>query len=441
MKIILSGGGTLGPVTPLLALLEQWRADKRNVDVVWVGTVNGPEAQLVRTHDVRFISIASVKLPRHFTPYWFVIPFLAIYALVESWKVVKTEQPDVIVTAGGYVSVPLVLMARLFGVCSWVHQQDIRPGLANRIMSKVASRISVTFKESAEAYPEKKTEVTGNAVRASLLNGDRQQASRKFGLDPSRKTLLVIGGGSGSVWINKSVSAIASHLTAAWQVLHVAGPGKLDSVLASGERYVVEPLIGEGMDDAYAAADAVLCRAGLGTLTELATVGKPAIVIPIPDSHQEDNAFFLYEHQAALVLDQTETTPQVLLSAIRSVMESEDVQMRLAANLKLTFPKDGTKRIADGVLALAAESAAKWVRAETAKEMPKGTDETREPHEEISREREAVAMESIEDQLKRALCRGETDVDDVREAHHRYEAREDDPDRDADDGAFRVTHV
>ena len=343
-----------------------------------------------------------------------------------------------IVSAGGYVSVPLVLVARLFGVKSWIHQQDIRPGLANIIMSKVASRISVTFKESAAAYAERKTEVTGNAVRASLLNGDRALARQKFGLDLTRKTLLVLGGGSGSVWLNKAVSAIASDLTVKWQVLHVAGRDKLGTVLPAFNHYVVEPLIGEGMDDAYAAADVVLCRAGMGTLTELATIGKPAIVIPIPDSHQEDNAFFLYEHQSALVLDQTETTPQVLLSAIRSVMDDEDVQIRLAANLKLAFPKDGTKKIADGVLALAGESAAKWVRAKPTA-VSNVNDVAVEP---ISQERESGAMESIEEQLKRALGGHAEGMDGPLEARDGgNSANDDSDDTEEDDGVFHVTHV
>lgn len=438
MKIILSGGGTLGPVTPLLALAEQWRADHRDVDVLWVGTVNGPEAALIRANEIRFISMASVKVPRYATLYWVAIPFLALYALIESWHVVKKEQPDVIVSAGGYVSVPLVLVARLFGVKSWIHQQDIRPGLANIIMSKVASRISVTFKESAAAYSVRKTEVTGNAVRASLLNGHREPARKKFGLDSTRKTLLVLGGGSGSVWLNKSVSAIASDLMAKWQVLHVAGRDKLHTVLTSGNHYVVEPLIGEGMDDAYAAADVVLCRAGMGTLTELATIGKPAIVIPIPGSHQEDNAFFLYEHQSALVLDQTETTPQVLLSAIRSVMDDEDVQMRLAANLKLAFPKDGTKRIADGVLELASESAAKWVRVKPSA-VPSVDDVATAP---ISQERETGAMESIEEQLKRALGGAVESADGPLEASDGGDFADDRSDEaEDDDDAFHVTRV
>ena len=403
MKILLTGGGTLGPVTPLLALVEYWRGTGKDLNLVWVGTVNGPEAQLITAKDIRFISIASVKIPRYLTPYLLVVPFMGIYALIEAWNVLKKEQPDVIVSAGGYVSVPLVILGRLLGVKSWIHQQDIVPGLANKIMSKFAAKISVTFKDSVHAFPARKMEVTGNAVRASLTKGSREKALKKFGLSKDRKTLLVLGGGAGSTWVNKSVSAIAGELSKKWQVLHVAGRDKLDTVLPASEHYSVEPMIGEGMDDAYAAADIVLCRAGLGTMTELAAIGKPAIVIPIPDTHQEMNAFFLYEHQAAIILDQTETTPQVLLAAIKSVMDDEDVRIRLTANMKLSFPKDGTKKIGDGVLELARESDAKWVRG--TKKMEAGVEKEvqRTENAEVTQEKEDEAMESIEAQIARAL--------------------------------------
>ncbi|MBI2476731.1 UDP-N-acetylglucosamine--N-acetylmuramyl-(pentapeptide) pyrophosphoryl-undecaprenol N-acetylglucosamine transferase [Candidatus Uhrbacteria bacterium] len=316
-----------------------------------------------------------------------------------------------IVSAGGYVSVPLVVLGRLMGCKSWVHQQDVVAGVANKVSGWFASRVSVTFEDSAPMFSQRKVAVTGNAVRASVANGSRERALRKFGLSEDRKTLLVLGGGGGSLWINRSVSAIADHLTESWQVLHVTGREKVESVKPATHHFVVEPLIGDGMADAYALADVVLCRAGMGTLTELATVGKPAIVIPIPNSHQEDNAFFLYEHQAALILDQTETTPQVLLSAIRTVIEDEDVMLRLSANLKLSFPKDGTKTIAEGVLELATQSAAKWQRPEQAVKEPEEVAVDAAPslaatpvtEPAVSSAQEALAMESIEIQIRRAL--------------------------------------
>ncbi|HBU27616.1 TPA: UDP-N-acetylglucosamine--N-acetylmuramyl-(pentapeptide) pyrophosphoryl-undecaprenol N-acetylglucosamine transferase, partial [Candidatus Uhrbacteria bacterium] len=200
MKILLSGGGTLGPVTPLLGLVEYWRAQNEPVDLVWVGTVHGPEASLVTSQDIRFISIASVKMPRYVSFYWVTVPFRLVYAFVEAWNVLKIEQPDVIVTAGGYVSVPLVVLGRLKGIRSWVHQQDLLPGLANKIMARFATKISVTFDASKDAFSAHKTEVTGNAVRASMLQGSRERALLKFGLRADRKTLLVLGGGSGATW-------------------------------------------------------------------------------------------------------------------------------------------------------------------------------------------------------------------------------------------------
>ncbi|NQV12168.1 UDP-N-acetylglucosamine--N-acetylmuramyl-(pentapeptide) pyrophosphoryl-undecaprenol N-acetylglucosamine transferase [Candidatus Uhrbacteria bacterium] len=362
MKILLSGGGTLGPVTPLLGLAEYWRGRNDNVDLVWAGTTKGPEGPLIVANDIRFISIASVKIPRYATPYWIVMPFLGLYAFIESWNLLRVERPDVIVTAGGYVSVPLVVLGRVMGIPSWVHQQDVLPGLANKIMSKFARRVSVTFDSSKDLFPSSKTEVTGNAVRACVAAGDRDSGFRKFNLSPDRKTILVLGGGGGSSWINESVSALAGNLTENWQVLHITGSDKYESVEVENPHYTVEPVIHDGMDDAYAIADVVICRAGLGTMTELALVGKPAIVIPMPDSHQEMNAFQLFEHQAAIVVDQTETTPQILFNTIKHIMDDENSQMRLVANLKLTFPKDGTKKIADGVLSLGNALANSWKR-------------------------------------------------------------------------------
>lgn len=433
MKVLLSGGGTLGPVTPLLGVAEHWRAHNHNVDLVWVGTVKGPEASLVTAQDIRFISIASVKIPRYFTFYWFTAPFRLIYALIEAWNVLKQEQPDVIVTAGGYVSVPLVVLGRLKGIRSWVHQQDVLPGLANKIMARFATKISVTFPASHDAFPSGKTETTGNAVRLSMLNGSRERALKKFGLSDDRKTLMVLGGGGGASWINESVSAIAGDLTKKWQVLHVTGRDKYHMVNVSDRHYVAEPLINDGMDDAYAAADVVLCRAGLGTMTELAAVGKPAIVIPIPDSHQEMNAFHLYEHQAALVLDQTETTPQILLSSIRTVMDNEDIQLRFAANMKLSFPKDGTKKIAEGVLELAKKSDAKWSRGSAEPsplqqflEEPEVEEEPFEadvePVEELDVDAELPL--SIQEQVARALSGDVPEIEEAEDGESPFETKE-----------------
>ncbi len=388
MKVLLTGGGTLGPVTPLLGLVEHWRAHNESLDLVWVGTVKGPEGPLVSANDIRFISIAGVKAPRYFTFYWFIVPFIGVYALIESWNLLKNERPDAIVTAGGFVSVPLIILGRFMGIPSWVHQQDVVPGLANKIMAKFAKRISVTFEKSRDVFPSSKTETMGNAVRKSIGDGDRIRGYKKFNLDPDRKTILVMGGGGGSSWINESVSALAVNLTEHWQVLHSTGSDKYESVQVENHNYVVEPMIHDAIDDAYAIADLVICRAGLGTLTELAFVGKPAIVIPMPDSHQEMNAFELFEHQAAIVLDQTETTPQILLNTIKSIVEDENSQMRLVANLKLTFPKDGTKKIADGVLAMAGEAAKEWKRGE-AKKIEKHVEEMFGGEDELEFELEA----------------------------------------------------
>ena len=286
------------------------------------------------------------------------MPFLGLYALIESWNLLRHRAAGRHCDGRRLCGVPLIVLGRCMGIRSWVHQQDLLPGLANKIMARFATKVSVTFEDSKSVFLSAKRSHRQRVAREHIGRVARM-AMNMFGLNPHRKTLLVVGGGGerrGSTGPFRR-SPIPDKQ---WQVLHVTGRER--GAAARMEHYVVEPLINDGMAHAFAAADVVLCRAGLGTLTELAVVGKPAIVVPIPDSHQELNAFYLYEHQAALILDQTETTPQILLASIRTVMESEDIRLRFTANLKLSFPKDGTKAIADGVLALARESDAKWSR-------------------------------------------------------------------------------
>ncbi|MEK7094871.1 MAG: UDP-N-acetylglucosamine--N-acetylmuramyl-(pentapeptide) pyrophosphoryl-undecaprenol N-acetylglucosamine transferase, partial [Patescibacteria group bacterium] len=407
----LSGGGTLGPVTPLLALVEYWRARERKAEYVWVGTAKGPEAEVVAGSGIRFIAMQSVKAPRYITAYWVLVPFLFVYSFVQARRILRDERPDIIVSAGGYVSVPLVLLGRLRGIPSLIHQQDIIPGLANKIMSWFAKAVSVVFSSSQSAFPRKKTKVLGNPVRESVIYGNAKLAAERFGLDADRKTILVLGGGTGSAWLNRTVEALGDTLTREWQVLHITGRGGRGSEVMPRKHYAVEALVADAMGDIYELADAVVCRAGLGTLTEIAATGKPAIVIPIPESHQEMNAFFLFEHKAAIVLDQNETTPQVLLSAIQSVMRQDDLVLRLSANLRQAFPKDGTKEIADWVWALGEAAEGKWRREEEGinESWNQGIEEFEGDKTDIPVAKEEEAMISIQDQIARALEEGRKD--------------------------------
>jgi UDP-N-acetylglucosamine--N-acetylmuramyl-(pentapeptide) pyrophosphoryl-undecaprenol N-acetylglucosamine transferase len=361
MRILFSGGGTLGPVTPLLAVAEALlsRADPVELTLFWIGTPAGPERRLVEGMGISFFSLSAPKFDR--TRRWriFLLPFHFAWALVRGLWLLKRVRPDAVMTAGGYVSVPVVLLAWLMGTPCWVHQQDRRWGLANKIMAPLAIRLScawetIGWKESARPW------VVGNPVRPSLFDGDRARALVRWGFAADLPTLVVLGGGTGSSWINAALCDIALSLTEEINVLHLTGEGKFAptpfpvSPSLGKAAYVSVEFVAEAMADAYALADVVLSRAGMGTISELAALGKPSIIVPIPDSHQTENAEALLKTRAAVVLSQTETTPEGLRGEIVSLFRNENLRIRLAAQIRQVFKTDGVaEALADGVLRMA----------------------------------------------------------------------------------------
>ncbi len=321
MKILFTGGGTLGPVTPLLAVAEAWKQYDSDVEFVWVGTPNGPEREMIEKAEIRFLSLPVARLTRYPSIEWILLPINLFRAVLGAWSILKSEKPNLIASAGGYTSVPVVIAGRMMHVPSWIHQSDVLPILSNQLMAPFATWITTAFSASASAFPKNKTSVVGNPVRSSILTVDRETAMRRFELDPTRQTVLIFGGGGGASWLNEMMEVIGADLVKDVNVIHLTGKGKLSEHLIEIKgNYFAGEFLTDRMPSAYAAADVVICRAGTGTITELAALGKPAIVIPLPNSPQRDNARVLAEVNAALVLQQNTTTPQEFLEAIRALV-------------------------------------------------------------------------------------------------------------------------
>lgn len=325
MKILFAGGGTLGPVTPLLAVAEAWRSVDPGVEFVWVGTPSGPDRAAVEAAGVRFLSLPVARLPRYPSVEWLTLPVNLFRAAQRAWTILKTEKPNLVATAGGYTGVPLVVAARMMGIHSWLHQQDVEPILSSKLCAPFCDLITVAFEASRSAFPAEKTHVVGNPVRSSMLMGDRDQAARSFGFDPARPCVLVTGGGGGSAWLNGLMETIGADLAREANVIHITGPGKMTDALAGfGQNYLAVELLTTEMRDAMTAADVVVSRAGMGTITELAARRKPSVVIPLPNSPQEANARVLEAASAAIVLRQGATTPQEMLEAVRGLVTRFD---------------------------------------------------------------------------------------------------------------------
>lgn len=302
-RIIFTGGGTLGPVTPLIAVIRAVRASAPGAAIDWIGTKGGPEERMVRAAGIPYHGVSAGKLRRYFSWSNLTDPLKIARGFFEARSLLKKLRADAVVSAGGFVAVPVAWAARSRGIPVHVHQQDVRPGLANKLSLPAASSMSVTLERSLAGFGRHHPVWTGNPVRPEIFQGSREEAKRIFGLEDGVPTILVLGGGTGAAGLNRLVWGSLPALTSAVQVIHAAGPGKID-LSVTAPRYHQYELLTTELPHAYAAADVVVTRAGMGALTELAALGKPAIIVPMPGSHQEDNAKAFAEGAGAVVLEE-----------------------------------------------------------------------------------------------------------------------------------------
>ncbi len=356
MRILLSGGGTAGSVTPLLAV-AQHVTTTTDIDAVWLGTYRGPERKLVTAQSIRFVPIFSGKLRRYFSLRNFVDPFLIVLGFLQSLYVIRHFNPDVVVSAGGFVSVPVAVAAFVLRKKILIHQLDITKGLANRLMTPLADRITVSYTASLEDFPESKVVYTGTPVRQELFAGDRDRGVQAFGIDPQMPVLLVWGGGTGSLYLNKVVIAALPELLLDMQVIHITGAGKSVPPIAIKEnqdRYHQFEFIVEELPNVLAVADLVVCRAGMGTLTEIAALGKAAIVVPIPGTQQEANAKFFFERQGVIMGSQEQLSAQQFAQEVRELMDDADARHFLSTKVATLYADNAAERLAVEILALGA---------------------------------------------------------------------------------------
>ncbi|MEK7189921.1 MAG: UDP-N-acetylglucosamine--N-acetylmuramyl-(pentapeptide) pyrophosphoryl-undecaprenol N-acetylglucosamine transferase, partial [Patescibacteria group bacterium] len=311
MRIIFSGGGTLGPVMPLIATYQELKKKHLVWEFLWVGTKKGPEKSIAAKCGLPFEFITSAKLRRYWSWQNLSAPFLFLAGFIQSWQLIKKFRPDLLISAGGFVSVPLHWAAWFLKKTTIIHQQDIEIGLANKLMARTADFITTSFEHQKKNFPSDKTIWIGNPVRAGLMHGAKEAAMSHFDLDPNLLTVFVLGGGTGALSLNKLVTNNLVEFIRHCQVIHMTGIGKELSIpLFRGhpddkflrERYHPARFLDEDLlKNVLAAADLVISRAGLSTLSELAVLGKPVIIVPIVKTHQVANAEYFSKRSGAAV--------------------------------------------------------------------------------------------------------------------------------------------
>ncbi len=339
MKILLTGGGTLGPVSPLLALYEEAHETHPDWEWFWVGTKSGIEKEVVSTlKGITYEWIPSAKLRRYFSVRTAIEPIIFIFAFLRSLLIILTMKPDVVIGAGGFVSVPVMWAAWLFRKRIIIHQQDIRPTLSNKLTAWTATTITTTFEKSLEDYPKHKTHWIGNPMRNAVMRAHKDIAYKKFKLDPKRPVLLITGGSSGAQAINEWVWHHMPELCDIAQVVHLTGKDNTNDEKQHEGYYQIEFLHGEFFH-LLSASDLVITRAGIGTLTELAYLRKACFIIPMQDTHQEDNAFYIAAHRAARVYRQDQLD-QRLLDDIALLIRDTTERDALAEQLHILVRPD-----------------------------------------------------------------------------------------------------
>lgn len=320
-KIVLTGGGTAGHVTPNLALIPRLLQD--GWEVHYIGAANSAEEGLIaRVPEVTFHTVSVGKLRRYFDPKNFSDPFRVIKGVAQATRIIRRLKPNVVFSKGGFVSVPVVYGAKLNGVPVVTHESDMTPGLANKLCMPVAKVQCCTFPEAVK-YAKGKGVHTGTPIRPEVLSGDRRKARERFGFNDSRPVLMVVGGSSGAQAVNQVVWQALPRLTENFQVLHLCGKGNLNDSAEGTANYVQKEYLNEEMADAYACADVIVSRAGANALCEILAARKPALLIPYPKGASRGdqllNAESFRQRGLSRVLLQEDMTPETLARGVEEV--------------------------------------------------------------------------------------------------------------------------
>jgi len=329
-RIILTGGGTAGHVTPNIALLPGLK--NLGYDIHYIGSYEGIEKNLIEQFGIPYHGISSGKLRRYFSVQNFTDPFRVLKGFGEARKLIKTLKPDVIFSKGGFVSVPVVLAGKQCHVPTIIHESDMTPGLANKLAIPSATKVCCNFPETLSHLPKEKAVLTGSPIRKELLIGDRAAALEFCGLTDGKPVILIIGGSLGSVVVNNAVRAILPELLKDFQVIHLCGKGKIDESLQNLKGYVQFEYIQDELKDLFALSDLVISRAGANAICELLALHKPNLLIPLSANASRGDQILnarSFERQGySIVLEEEELTSSVLLDAVLKLYREKNAYIK-----------------------------------------------------------------------------------------------------------------
>jgi UDP-N-acetylglucosamine--N-acetylmuramyl-(pentapeptide) pyrophosphoryl-undecaprenol N-acetylglucosamine transferase len=369
MKILVTGGGTGGHIIPTLAVIDKLKEIEPTCDILYVGSRSGMEADIVPGKKIPFKGIYCGKLRRYFSFENVSDLFKVLIGIFQSIIIVRNYRPDVIFAKGGYVTVPVGLAGGLSGIPLVVHESDTILGLSNKLLFRYIKKLSLGF--PPESYPEhirNKGEFTGSPINPEIFNNkiSRDDAVKHFNLDPSIPVLLVTGGSQGARALNNNVSSVLSELLKVCQIIHLSG--KLDYESLKGNmnslsenlqsRYRLFDFLSKDMPIALISSDLVITRGGANTISELTVLKKPSIIIPLPNSaneHQLKNSKIISQGGGAILLEQSNLTPHVLLKTVTDLFADKE-RLKLMAEKAFSMAKpDAALLVAKTILKVKSE--------------------------------------------------------------------------------------
>jgi UDP-N-acetylglucosamine--N-acetylmuramyl-(pentapeptide) pyrophosphoryl-undecaprenol N-acetylglucosamine transferase len=336
-RIVLTGGGTAGHVTPNIALLPA--LTKEGFDIHYIGSYDGIERKLIEELGIPYYGISSGKLRRYFDPKNFSDPFKVIKGMFEANSLLKKLKPNVVFSKGGFVTVPVVLAAKRRGVPAIIHESDMTPGLANKICISSAKKVCANFPETVKYLPEGKAILTGTPIRQELFSGNKLAGLDFCGFTANKPVILVIGGSTGSVVVNEAVRKVLPTLLKQYQVIHLCGKDKADPEFINLPGYIQFEYIKKELSDLLDAADIVISRAGANAICELLALRKPNILIPLSAASSRGDQILnaeSFERQGfSYVLKEEALTPDSLLEAVHTVYNSRTTYIDAMSKSKL----------------------------------------------------------------------------------------------------------
>lgn len=360
-KIIISGGGTGGHIFPAISIANALKALQPDMEILFVGALGRMEMEKVPAAGYQIIGLPISGFQRKLTPANIKVIFKLMFSLIKARTIINKFKPDVAVGVGGYASGPLLKIASQKGIPTVIQEQNSYAGVTNKLLAKKAAKICVAYEGMERFFPKEKIILTGNPVRQDLvdLESKREEALTFFGLDKTKKTILILGGSLGARTLNDSLAERLEILRKAdVQVIWQTGSRYYDEMKQKTDQSEATNIKAMAfisrMDLAYAAADLVVSRAGAGTISELCLIGKASILVPSPnvaEDHQTMNARSLTNRSAAIMVKDADARESLVNTMLETIKNPEELN-RLSKNILKLAEKDSAKRIAEEILKL-----------------------------------------------------------------------------------------